>query len=89
MDVEHLSSATRAGELAMLMLRLSTGITLSEFFDRTGHDPRQLFADVVERYAGNGLLHVSDASIQLTESGLPVADALAGEFLTAARREDG
>ena len=39
-DVEHLSPDQRAGELAMLMLRLDRGIEFDAFADSTGRDAR-------------------------------------------------
>jgi oxygen-independent coproporphyrinogen-3 oxidase len=83
-DVEVLSLPRRAGELAYLQLRLTTGIQLGEFQKRTGLHALRLFADPVERYAKSGLLTVDADSIRLTESGLAVADAIAAEFLAPA-----
>jgi oxygen-independent coproporphyrinogen-3 oxidase len=83
-EVESLPPLQRAGELAMLMLRLSAGITLSDFAARTGLDARKLFAEVTARLSRPGLLHVSETSIRLSDSGLVVADSIASEFLEAA-----
>ncbi len=83
-EVEFLPPLQRAGELAMLMLRLSTGITLSAFAARTGHDARTLFAEVIDRLAPHNLLIVSETSIRLSEAGLVVSDSIAAEFLEAA-----
>jgi oxygen-independent coproporphyrinogen III oxidase len=83
-EVESLPPRQRAGELAMLMLRLSTGITLSDFAARTGLDAGTLFAEVTARLTPHGLLHVSETSIRLSEDGLAVADSIASEFLEAA-----
>src|SRR5688500_5331547 len=44
-DVEHLSPPRRAGELAMLLLRLSRGLSFADFAARTGFDARALWAD--------------------------------------------
>ena len=83
-EVEFLPPLQRAGELAMLMLRLSTGITLSVFAARTGHDARTLFAEVIDRLAPHNLLIASETSIRLSEPGLVVSDSIAAEFLEAA-----
>ncbi|MGD0464444.1 MAG: radical SAM family heme chaperone HemW [Tepidisphaeraceae bacterium] len=83
-EVESLPPRQRAGELAMLMLRLSTGITLSDFAARTGLDAPALFAEVIDRLAPHRLLHVSETSIRLSEEALVVADSVASEFLQAA-----
>jgi oxygen-independent coproporphyrinogen III oxidase len=83
-EVETLPPRQRAGELAMLMLRLSTGITLSDFAARTGLDAGALFAEVTARLRSLGLLDVSETSIRLSDQGLVVADSIAAEFLEAA-----
>jgi oxygen-independent coproporphyrinogen-3 oxidase len=80
-DVENLSPRRRAGELAYLQLRLARGVVFDEFAERSGYDARDLYADVLERLAGLRLMHVDAARFRLTEKGLDVADAVAGEFL--------
>ncbi|HWE02066.1 MAG TPA: radical SAM family heme chaperone HemW [Tepidisphaeraceae bacterium] len=81
-DVERLSPARRAGELAMLMLRLASGIDYAGFAARTGLDARAVFADQVGRLVPIGLVNVGQTAITLTEKGLSLADAIAGEFLS-------
>jgi len=83
-ESESLSPNQRAGELAMLMLRLSTGIVHADFTAQTGLDAAIIFADVVERLGSLNLLDVSKTSIRLSERGLAVADSIASEFLAAA-----
>jgi oxygen-independent coproporphyrinogen-3 oxidase len=80
-DVEQLSPARRAGELAMLMLRLAGGINYSIFSARTGRDPRDLFRGQIDQLQTVGLLHAGEYAVRLTESGIDVADAIAAEFL--------
>ena len=80
-DVESLPPARRAGELAMLMLRLAGGIEYAPFRARTGHDPRVLFDDTIRQLHPVGLIRVDPDAIRLTEAGLNVADAVAGQFL--------
>ena len=80
-DVEHLSPQRRAGELAMLMLRLAGGLNYSEFAQRTGYDARDIFAEQIKRFARVGLLTADENAVRLTETGLNVADAVAAEFL--------
>lgn len=80
-DYEILGPRRRAGELAMLMLRLGDGIRFADFSDRSGFDARELFADPIARFEKPGLLSVSRESIRLTERGVELADALASHFL--------
>ena len=83
-DVERLSPDTRAGELAMLMLRLSGGIEFTVYTARTGRDARTQYRDIVARFAPVGLLEQTDNAIRLTPAGLSVADSLASELLQTA-----
>jgi oxygen-independent coproporphyrinogen-3 oxidase len=83
-EFEQLSPRRRAGELAMLQLRLTRGIDFSDFHNRSGYDARVLFADVSKRLTRAGLIECTDTGIHLTESGLPVADGIAAEFLQIA-----
>jgi oxygen-independent coproporphyrinogen-3 oxidase len=80
-EIETLTPRQRAGELAMLMLRLSCGIVYADFAVRVGLDAPTIFAEVIDRLAPLGLLDVSETSIRLSERGLPVADSIAAEFL--------
>jgi oxygen-independent coproporphyrinogen-3 oxidase len=82
-DVEHLSPLRRAGELAMLLLRLSRGLSFADFSARTGFDARSIFADPIDRYTRVGLLECDSQSLRLTDRGLVVADALAAHFIAA------
>ena len=80
-DVEQLSPTQRGGELAMLMLRLDEGIRFDTFTRRVGQDASQLFAPQIERLFRLGLITVDTTAIRLTEAAIPVADAVAAEFL--------
>jgi oxygen-independent coproporphyrinogen-3 oxidase len=84
-DVEFLSPARRAGELAMLMLRLRGGIEYNTFLARTGLVARSVFADAIDRFSSMGLLDSDDIGVRLTSRGLAVADSLAAEFLAVER----
>ncbi|MDQ3439722.1 MAG: radical SAM family heme chaperone HemW [Planctomycetota bacterium] len=82
-EVEQLTPDQRAGELAMLLLRLTDGLSFDAFTDRTGRDARQLFAPQIDQLAPTGLITVDDRGIRLTDRGLGVADAVAAEFLAS------
>ncbi len=81
-DVETLSPIQRAGELMMLMLRLSRGVKYSDYSARIGCDARELYAEPIERLARLGLIKVDGIGIRLSEQGISVADAVAAEFLS-------
>jgi oxygen-independent coproporphyrinogen-3 oxidase len=82
-DVEHLSPRRRAGELAMLQLRLADGIKFEAFARRTGSDPREIYGVLLDRLSNLGLIHVDQQGFGLTSRGINVADAIAGEFVEA------
>lgn len=81
-DIEQLSADQRAGELAMLRLRLAEGIDFADFAARMGSDAREMFADPLARLSDLGLLTIDEHSVRLTEKGWDVADAIAGEFMS-------
>ena len=80
-DVEHLADRQRAGELAMLMLRLTHGIDLRDFIRRTGQSALEMFADPIDRFSRSGHLQSNSCSVFLTEKGVDLADAIAADFL--------
>lgn len=80
-DVERLSPRRRAGELAMLMLRLSRGIDLAAFTARTGYDARAVYSARLNEFRRFRLIEMDSDSIRLSDQGLAVADAVAAEFL--------
>jgi oxygen-independent coproporphyrinogen-3 oxidase len=80
-DVEHLNPTRRAGELAMLMLRLAGGLNYKQFSERTDQSALVLFAAPIDRLSRLGLIYVDTSAIRLTEAGINVADAVAAEFL--------
>jgi oxygen-independent coproporphyrinogen-3 oxidase len=80
-DMEILSPQQRMGELAMLQLRLSSGLNFADFEKRMSEDARSVFADPIERYTAAGLLESDSTRVRLTEHGVRLADAVAAEFL--------
>jgi oxygen-independent coproporphyrinogen-3 oxidase len=80
-ELETLTPPQRAGELAMLQLRLSRGLSFEDFTARTGQDSQQIFADPIARYTQQGLLLLDDKSLRISPAGIAVADAIAAEFL--------
>jgi oxygen-independent coproporphyrinogen-3 oxidase len=80
-DVETLSPEQRRGELAMLMLRLSRGVSYADYSARTGGDARSDFADQLTRLSKIQLIEMDEVGFRLTEAGLNVADAIGAEFL--------
>ncbi len=78
---EVLTSPQRAGELTMLLLRLTRGLNFDDYAARTGFDARAIYSDQIEELSRQGFLDVDNRGFRLTEQGLPLADAIAGRFL--------
>jgi oxygen-independent coproporphyrinogen-3 oxidase len=81
LECEMLSPYERAGETAMLQLRLIEGIGCAEFERLTGFDPHRLFQETIARHAEAGLLSADAHRIALTRTGRLVADAIMADFL--------
>lgn len=80
-ETETLSPRQRAGELAMLQLRLARGLEFDDYSTRTGFDARQLFGPQIAQLTKLGLISLDERRLQLTEAGLNVADSVAAEFV--------
>ena len=82
-EIEHLTGASRWGELAILQLRLTEGINLQEFKLRTGVDAKTILNRLVQRYHSMGLLTVDENGIALSEAGIAVSDTIFADVLEA------
>jgi len=80
-EVDELDRLGRAGETAMLMLRLIQGIDCRTFREVTGFDPLVLFATPVAYHGAAGRLTADEGRIALTPAGRLVADSVMADFL--------
>jgi oxygen-independent coproporphyrinogen-3 oxidase len=80
-EAETLNPKQRAGEMAMLMLRLETGLDLKLCTQRTGINTAEMFAPMIQRLTRMKLIEQSNDHVRLTREGIAVADAVAAEFL--------
>jgi putative oxygen-independent coproporphyrinogen III oxidase len=78
---ERLGPRGVLGETVMLGLRLEEGVNFDDLSARTGLDAHALLGPLVDRLASAGLLEADAAGFRLTEEGVPLADAIIGEFL--------
>ena len=65
----------------MLQLRLASGVDFEHVRESTGIDARTVYSEHLERLQKLGLIDVGGHGFALTERGIDVADAVAGEFL--------
>lgn len=80
-EAETLDPLQRAGETAMLMLRLVEGLRCGRFQELTGLDPHTLFGETITRHQASGLLVADADSIALTPAGRLVADSVIADFV--------
>jgi oxygen-independent coproporphyrinogen-3 oxidase len=87
---ERLDALARAGETAMLRLRMTRGIDVADFQHRTGFDPRVLFCTPIQHFRSLGLLECVTITgeagypaehIRLTREGLLKANVVMAEFV--------
>jgi oxygen-independent coproporphyrinogen-3 oxidase len=86
---ERVEGAALGGETAMLQLRLNEGIRFAAFERRTGFDARDLFAGSIERYAAEGLIHLTEESVALSRTGRLIADTVIADFMAEAGQGPG
>ncbi len=80
-DHEELSPEARAGETAMLALRMIDGIDRERFHASTGLMLDTLFVEEIARNVSTGLLIDDGRHLRLSDAGLRVADAVMADFL--------
>jgi putative oxygen-independent coproporphyrinogen III oxidase len=82
---ERLGPDDAMGEEVMLRLRMAEGMSLAALTARWGRDARRRYDALVRRFAGAGLLDVTDGGdrVAFSERGLEVADGVLAEFLAA------
>jgi oxygen-independent coproporphyrinogen-3 oxidase len=80
-ELERLSEVQRRGEWLMLRLRLAEGVGFDEYARRFGGDVREQYGTTIDRIEALGLIEADAKGLRLSEEGVRVADAVAGEFV--------
>jgi oxygen-independent coproporphyrinogen-3 oxidase len=78
---EKLPQEKRASEILIMALRMTSGISKKEFFDRSGYNLTELFDTQLNILTQAGLINFDDERIKLTRRGLSVADSVMMEFV--------
>ncbi|MHC4183487.1 MAG: radical SAM family heme chaperone HemW, partial [Planctomycetota bacterium] len=78
---EQLSQKRRASEILIMSLRMTSGISKMEFFNKSGFDLLGLFGKQINGLAKAGLINFDDERIKLTRRGMSVADSVMMEFV--------
>jgi len=82
-EEERLSGPERAGETAMVQLRVNCGIDVTAFEKSVGLDPLELYAEQIREHGAAGLLEYTRGHIRLTKAGRLLADRVIRDFLPA------
>lgn len=78
---EGLTEDERMDDTLMLGLRLTAGVSLSDFRRRFGRELLAVYGDTVERLTEWGLVEVVDGSLRLTPRGRNLGNRVIAEFL--------
>jgi oxygen-independent coproporphyrinogen-3 oxidase len=81
-EIEEPSAEEIASETMVLGLRMTAGVDLDEFKDRTGFDAMNIFAAAIEQNQHQGLIEITDGRLHLTRKALPIADTVLCDFAT-------
>ena len=79
---EQLSIHDKMDEFMILGLRLTKGISGSEFIEKFGQNMWNVYSDVLPELMKEGLLEMDAPYIKLTEFGLDVSNQVFGRFLS-------
>jgi oxygen-independent coproporphyrinogen-3 oxidase len=77
---EELGAKERLKELLMLRLRMSKGLSLKEWKERSGRTFGQDFARLIPALRGQGLAAVREGYFRLTRPGMLVSDTILAHF---------
>ncbi|MCD8083199.1 MAG: radical SAM family heme chaperone HemW [Clostridiales bacterium] len=80
-EITELSQKDRMEEFMFLGLRMTDGVTGSEFLERFGQNMWNVYGPVIRRLEEQGLLTVDGNRVRLTELGLDVSNTVFCEFL--------
>ncbi len=80
-DIAELTERDRIEEFMILGLRMTRGVSGSEFLKRFGQNMWNVYSGVIPKLVENGLLEVESPYIRLTDFGMDVSNYVLSEFL--------
>lgn len=80
-DIEALSVRTRMEEFMFLGLRMSEGVSGSEFIARFGQNMWNVYGDVLRRFEAEGLIEIESPRVRLTDYGTDISNYVLSQFL--------
>ncbi|PLR78102.1 coproporphyrinogen III oxidase [Bacillus sp. V3-13] len=81
MDLHKVTDAERKEEEMFLGLRMTEGVSIRQFSEKFGVDPRVVFADGIKEMQGRGLLEVNNGHIYLTKNGRLLGNEVFQSFI--------
>jgi oxygen-independent coproporphyrinogen-3 oxidase len=75
-----INEAEKASQTAVLGLRLTEGINLEEYKQKTGFDIYKFFGKSIEKNLNLKLLQLKDNRLSLTKQAMPIADSVLCDF---------
>ena len=78
---EKLTNADKMSEFMILGLRLTKGVSITEFKERFSRNPADVYGREIERFKKEGLLIEEDNMLHLTEQGLDLANFVMQAFI--------
>ncbi|MEE8886421.1 MAG: radical SAM family heme chaperone HemW [Eubacteriales bacterium] len=78
---QALTEKDMISEFMILGLRMTEGVSRSEFFHRFGKTIEKVYGDTVDRYVKLGLLETADDRIWLTRRGISLSNTVMADFL--------
>lgn len=80
-QMEKLDKEEQMGEYMILGLRMIKGVSLNQFRKVFGAELYEVYGDVIEKYAGMGLLERDGDFLRLGRKGISVSNVILAEFL--------
>lgn len=83
-DYKTITSSTLTEQIshaAILALRTTDGIKISQFLDRFKIDPIETFADAITLHSASNLLTITTTHIKLTPQGLSLSNTISADFI--------
>lgn len=81
LDIQELSVQERMEEFMFLGLRMSEGVSGSEFMSRFGQNMWNVYGEVLQRLEKDGLIEVNSPWVRLTDFGVDISNYVLSEFL--------
>ena len=80
-DIIKLSDNDKMEEFMFLGLRMTDGVSGSEFYERFGHNMWNVYGDALRKLQEQNLIQVNMPQVKLTELGVDVSNYVLSEFI--------